>query len=313
MVTKWTLARLCTQRCSRASSDAKTCSLSARQCTCCALEDIPKCFNTSLTELQLDYLDLFLLQCNTGLKKTSDDFFRNEGTIFTSDVDYVELWRSGISVHQSCILLHATFLSQTSTPCHAAKHLDHATTNTHSSSLTEKSQQKGFLANDVEEILLTEADKQEMFLRLVADAQPWAHEDEEELSEEELPPGAVEAWSQLLAKVADAEDRFRPHSRAIRMSSPAPGSSRSHDTPPGTRAPRRWPGAAHRHAQKRGRTYPSTLTDRLAPCDFFSPPKAHIFFPADNQNKSKVHATPPRTQAPPQATRMFFKKSNQDK
>ncbi|XP_061833720.1 aldo-keto reductase family 1 member B1 [Nerophis lumbriciformis] len=64
------------------------------KCTCCSLEDIPKCFNTSLTELQLDYLDLFLLQCTAGLKKTSDDFFKNEGTILTSDVDYVELWRA---------------------------------------------------------------------------------------------------------------------------------------------------------------------------------------------------------------------------
>ncbi|GAA6101851.1 aldose reductase-related protein 2 [Tachysurus ichikawai] len=59
-----------------------------------APKDIPLCLNKSIGDLQLEYLDLYLVHFPVGLQKVDNELFpMKDGKMLTSDIDYVDVWK----------------------------------------------------------------------------------------------------------------------------------------------------------------------------------------------------------------------------
>ncbi|XP_035274545.1 aldo-keto reductase family 1 member B1 [Anguilla anguilla] len=63
-------------------------------CTHHATSDVQLCLSQSLRDLQLEYLDLYLIHFPVALKRVGDELFpMKDGKLLTTDIDYVDVWR----------------------------------------------------------------------------------------------------------------------------------------------------------------------------------------------------------------------------
>ncbi|XP_061100644.1 aldo-keto reductase family 1 member B1 isoform X2 [Conger conger] len=63
-------------------------------CTYHAASDVQLCLSQSLRDLQLAYLDLYLIHFPVALKRVEDELFpMKDGQLLTTDIDYVDVWK----------------------------------------------------------------------------------------------------------------------------------------------------------------------------------------------------------------------------
>ncbi|KAL4623580.1 1,5-anhydro-D-fructose reductase-like isoform X1 [Arapaima gigas] len=63
-------------------------------CTHHAPEDVPVCLAKSLKDLDLEYLDLYLVHFPVALQRVDDELFpMQDGKILSTDIDYVDVWK----------------------------------------------------------------------------------------------------------------------------------------------------------------------------------------------------------------------------